>query len=892
MIGQSISHYNILEKLGAGAMGEVYLAYDTTLGRKVALKVLPSELAENQDGLRRFQREAKTLAALDHPNIVAIHSVEEAEGVHFLTMQFVRGRLLSELIPKGGMSLDQFFEISIALADALASAHEKGVVHRDLKPTNIMVTEDDSLKVLDFGLAKLRQETAFGGTTESQTEPLTVEGHILGTIPYMSPEQVEGLPTDSRSDIFSLGVILHELATGSRPFAADTTASLVCSILKDEPKLVSDLRPGLPRQLGRIVKSCLAKKPGRRFQSARDVRNQIIELREELATHDSSPPVTPAIKSRPASLVWALRSVGIAIVLLLGMSLAMWLSQRWTTGPRGEGTPELFHPDNMALWPFTTQGTFSGFPSWSPDGRFLVFAAYQEGTMDIFKKSIEGGDPVQLTFSPSNAMQPDWSPDGKTIAFASDLYEGGIYLIGSQGGTPWQISEFGRKPHWSPNGEILSFEWNGGIYVTSADKNKTKQIVESTSGSPHAIWSQNGARLIYWDRAGGDISVIPVEGGESKLLNLIPAGMEVSGISLTSDGKTLYFSGGPFGGEKDIWRVDLDPSSSEPRSDPVRLTLSPTDDVDCAVAPDGRTLAFTARTTERNLWTLPLGKDGLISGDARQLTSVGHQNYYPALSPDGSIMTWTSHQAGQGLLYYHHFDLGEEKKLTSEWGRSAREIGVTFSPDGDQIAYSSTVGGSYQLWRRPCLGCVELRLTQTSNPSRDVHPTWSPQDNTLAFYSNRAGSWDIWLLDLGHDGEPTQLISLPSSQLYPAWSPDGQLIAFRSDQGESADIWVIDRNGENLQPLITTPGEEAWPAWSPGGDRLYFSSSVNGSFNIWLRDLDREGDPRQVTSYEDPSFGLPETGLLTKFVVDAERMIVPLEDRKAEIYLLELGKND
>jgi Tol biopolymer transport system component len=650
----------------------------------------------------------------------------------------------------------------------------------------------------------------------------------------MSPEQVEGRQIDSRSDIFSLGVILHEMATGSRPFVGDSSASLMSSILKDEPELVSDLKPDLPRQLGRITKSCLAKRPDRRFQSAQDVRNQLSELREELSTRDSPPVVKKAAESRPAKPAWIRRSIGTAIVLLFAVSLAWWLSQRWFSGPKEETTRESLHLEDMVLWPFTTHGRFSGFPSWSPDGRFLAFAAYQNGTMDIFKGSLEGGDPIRLTSTPANEMQPDWSPDGKTIAFASDFYGGGIFLISSEGGTPWQISDHGRKPRWSPDGEMLSFEWNGGIHVISADGNQSRQIVKPTSGSPHAVWTRDGSRLIYWDRAAGDISVIPVAGGESKLLNLMSAGQE-----------------------EDIWRVDLEPSSTDPESDPVKLTLTPTDDVDCAVSPDGRTLAFTARTTERNLWALPLAPDGMVDGDPNQLTTAGHLNYYPAVSPDGSIMTWTSHQAGQGLLYYHQSSAGEEKKLTNEWARSARELGVTFSPDSEQIVYASTVGGSYQLWRRPCLSCVELRLTQTSHPSRDVHPTWSPVDNTLAFYSNRNGNWDIWLLDLADSGEPTPLTLLPSGQLYPAWSPDGQLIAFRSDEADNADIWVTDRDRENLRPLITTPGEEAWPVWAPGGKALYFSSSINGSFNIWLLDLDQEDGPRQVTFYDDPSFGLP-----------------------------------
>ena len=284
MIGQTLGHYKILDKLGEGGMGVVYLAKDTTLDRNVALKVLPANLAESQERLDRFQREAKTLAALDHPNIVHIYSVEEAEGVRFLTMQLVEGEALSELIPKRGMPLERIFDIAIPLADALASAHEKGVIHRDLKPANIMVTDEGRVKVLDFGLAKLRQETEVPIATQVPTEPLTEEGRVLGTAPYMSPEQLQGKGVDHRTDIFSLGILMHEMARGERPFQGESSMEVASSILKDTPPLVTEQRPELPRHLGRVLAHCLEKEPQRRYQSALDIRNELEGLRDEVRT--------------------------------------------------------------------------------------------------------------------------------------------------------------------------------------------------------------------------------------------------------------------------------------------------------------------------------------------------------------------------------------------------------------------------------------------------------------------------------------------------------------------------------------------------------------------------------------------------------------------------------
>ena len=295
MVGQTIGHYRVLEKLGAGGMGEVYRAEDTTLKREVALKVLPEGLSSSQDRLDRFQREAETLAALDHPNIVHIYSIEEADQVRFLTMQLVEGKRLGEEIPENGMSVRRIFELAVPLADALSAAHEKGVVHRDLKPANIMIGADGGVKILDFGLAKLALESEAAVDTELPTEPLTDEGKVLGTIPYMSPEQLAGETIDTRTDIFSLGVVLYEMATGQRPFKGDKSVSVISSIMRDTPEDVDALRQDLPHHLGRIVAHCLEKDREQRYQSAKDVRNELQGLRRELesGTARSGPQVQP-----------------------------------------------------------------------------------------------------------------------------------------------------------------------------------------------------------------------------------------------------------------------------------------------------------------------------------------------------------------------------------------------------------------------------------------------------------------------------------------------------------------------------------------------------------------------------------------------------------------------
>jgi serine/threonine-protein kinase len=315
--GQTLLHYRLVEKIGAGGMGEVYLAEDTRLNRKVALKVLPGAMAADPSRLQRFQREAEVLAALDHPNIVSIHSIEKSGEIHFLTMGLVEGQSLDRLMAGDGLDLDRLFSVALPVTDALSAAHDKGIIHRDLKPGNIMVGRDGRVKVLDFGLAKVA-ETREPSGEQAATATMTSDGIVVGTMPYMSPEQIEGRAVDQRSDLFSLGIILYEMATGGRPFKGESSAALISSIMRDSPPSVTDTRTDLPRHLARIVRRCLEKNPRDRYQTARDVHTELKGLREELRTDSaaSSPQTTLPLERRkrwvPAAVVG-----GVVLALLV-----------------------------------------------------------------------------------------------------------------------------------------------------------------------------------------------------------------------------------------------------------------------------------------------------------------------------------------------------------------------------------------------------------------------------------------------------------------------------------------------------------------------------------------------------------------------------------------------
>lgn len=367
MIGRRLAHYDIVEKLGQGGMGEVYRAHDSKLGRDVALKILRGEGAKDPERRARFEREARTVAALKHPNIVTIYSVEETDGIPFLTMELVEGRLLSEAIAADGLRLDRFFDYAIPLADAVGWAHERGITHRDLKPANIMIDRDGRIKVLDFGLAKLFAVSSDleSAQTIARTHD-TAAGHILGTPAYMSPEQAESKPLDHRSDIFSLGIVLYEMATGRRPFEGDTPISTISSILKDQPRSISDLKPANPRELGRIVSHCLEKDPERRFQTAKDVRNELEGLRREIDSGDvmiSTTSAAAALARESGPPPFSANAMAIVGVVLGLAVVAGWMFMR-SRGESGgnhvsvtdSGTPETKERQMAVVLPFENLG--------------------------------------------------------------------------------------------------------------------------------------------------------------------------------------------------------------------------------------------------------------------------------------------------------------------------------------------------------------------------------------------------------------------------------------------------------------------------------------------------------------------------------------------------------
>ena len=764
MIGKALAHYKIVGSLGKGGMGEVYVAEDTKLHRRIALKVLPPEMADDPDRRSRFEREAQSVAALNHPNIVTIHSVEEADGVHFITMELVEGQTLSKMLPRGGFSLSELLEIAIPLADAVSSAHRTGITHRDLKPDNIMVDNEGRLRVLDFGLAKLHDTVDTGeGVTQAPTAAVeTEEGRILGTVAYMSPEQAEGKTVDSRTDVFSLGTILHEMATGERPFRGDTKMSTIGSILRDQPARVTEHNESLPRHLGRIIRRCLAKDPDRRYQTALDLRLELEELKAEIDSGDLSARAGEGTAARPRRFVAALGVVTAVVALAIATLVAITLR-------RDEERPST---EFLSRSITSTIGQEADI-NWSPESEFIAYGRIRSGSFDVMVQPVAGGEAVVRASGPGTETTPRWSPDGKYLAYVSSSEQGSpVFLVPPHGGAPRKListnirtldvdmfsRSMGDRP-WTADGLTLLVSrvdalGHTAIYRVNRDNGEAEQLTFPPPGSTDqgATYSFDGQQIVFQRRSDskGALLTMPAAGGDPQVLladgfdNLAPAWRP-------DEHHVVFLSNRGGGGGTDVWEIDVN------------------------------------------------------SGSLRQLTFETNRVMYVSVSADDRVAYvpfW--HDT---FLFAVDLMTGKRRQLTSH---TKDNFGARFSPDGQTLAYHSTRTGTSEIWLHYLDGQQETRITD--HDSWDLYPDWSPDGRRLVFVSDRQDSrYKIFIVNSDGGGERL-LIDQPISSYSPLlpvnanlvsrWSPDGEQIAFLVGAKDSTTLWTVQADGEGARMVL------------------------------------------------------------------------------------------
>jgi serine/threonine protein kinase/Tol biopolymer transport system component len=773
--GTRLGRYEILSPLGAGGMGEVYRARDGKLDRDVAIKVLPSHLSDDPEALARFEREAKAVAALSHPGILAVHDFGRAGATAFVVMELLDGETLRQRLAEGGLPARKAADYGLQVAHALAAAHASGIVHRDLKPDNIFVTRDGRVKVLDFGLAKRETGAPVPDDTRSPTlAPPTEPGTVMGTVGYMSPEQVRGRPVDARSDIFAFGAVLYEMLSGRRAFQRDTAAETMTAILREDPPALEAAVESLPPALGRVVTHCLEKQREERFQSAHDLAFDLSSLVDSQVRHERVPKTTSGRRVGP-------RVVTGAVVLLaaaLGLAGGRLLPHAGEAKSGG--------PSAVSFSQLTDQPGVEEEPTLSPDGKSVAYVAEADGDLDVFLLRVGGRNPVNLTAdSPADDHQPAFSPDGERIAFRSERDGGGIFVMGSTGESARRLTDFGYDPSWSPDGREIAVASVGFYYPTQrGSAHSDLWVVDVASGRKRAVllgsdgvqprWSPHGNRIAYWGLRG-------------------------------------------MSGQRDLATVAADGSEADHGG--VAVTDDPPLDWSPAWSPDGRFLYFSSsRGGTMNLWRVPIDEaTGRTLGDPEPVTTPSLWSGQASLSRDGTELAFATLDWRTTLLRVA-FDPVREEIVGAPTAilKSTRSIGQhDLSPDGQWVAFNLT-GVREDIVVARVDGSQYRRLTDDA--FRDRGPLWSPDGKLIGFYSDRSGSYEIWTIR--PDGSDLEQVTRdgPGALIYSVWSPDGRRFATSAVPGgwmmfeRTATGWA---KGEAMPP---PQGSRFWPLdWSPDG---------------------------------------------------------------------------
>jgi serine/threonine-protein kinase len=858
MVGRTLGHYNIIEPLGAGGMGEVYRAQDTKLDRYVAVKVLPEALAEDPERLARFEREAKAIAALDHPNIVVVHSVEEAvvEGglaapepadltketgpepgttVHFITMQLVEGKTLSELIPRNGFPIERFFDLAIPLPDAISAAHEHGIIHRDLKPANVMVSDDGRVRVLDFGLAKLKEDTSGGGaidfgegsgsgrpgqpvgapagaaegglttgpsagptssematematvqaTSGGSAQPLTEEGKILGTVAYMSPEQAEGKPVDHRTDIFSLGILLYQMATGQQPFKGDTNVSVISSIVKETPTSVTELNQTLPRHLGRIIKRSLEKDIRRRYQTALDLRNDLEGLRGEISSGELVPG-EPALATAPTLwqrvAPWAIAAAALAIATVA----VLWGTMRQSS-TEAPTTPE------TSSWVIR-----------SPEGEWINprLAISPDGSRIVFKSANmlhlhqqPGGEIRPLPGTEGRDRRvPFFSPGGDWVGF----HQGGkLKRVSVTGGAPYDVCDvqgFGGAT-WAEDDTIIFSSGGSLARISAFEPGEPEKLAspdysqkEAAYVGPQMLPKRNAVifeirTADIGSRDQASLAVLDLDTRDRH--DLSEKGTEPR---VTPTGHLLYVQ------DSALLAIEFDLDSYTARGQPQEIeqglgVYTDTDRGNYALAPASGTLAYVAGSPYQKpqlTWVRNLNGRNEEEAAIEEPLVAGMID----LSPNRELVAIDLGGLNPDL---HVYDLARgrpERPLTLDW----TQMFWTWMPDNEHFFFGEQAGGdsksSHSSWSvgpgQPEPFSIEL------GEHVDFYPSGiSPDGEWMVVAAlHPLTGWDLMLVPMRGERVLQELLITEANEFAPEFSPDGSLIAYVSDFSGQGEVYV------------------------------------------------------------------------------------------------------
>ncbi len=915
--GAILGPYEIVSLLGAGGMGEVYLARELSLGRRVALKVLPQEFTHDAQRIARFEQEARSASALSHPNICTIYALGEApDGRHFIAMEYIEGQTLRGLLSSGPLGLKQALDICIQIAAALSDAHAAGVLHRDIKPENVMMRSDGLAKVLDFGLAKLARPSTPDAEDTTRTAFNTNPGTVLGTVAYMSPEQARGQNVDARSDIWALGVVLYETVAGRNPFGGDSSSDVLAAILDRDPAPLARFDPSVQAEVQRIVSKALQKHRGERYQTVKDL---LLDLKRVAIDGGASHPVGLSPWWRRRSLV----ALGAALIacstIVLGWGY--WRSARHQA------------PQPVAervLRRITFGAGLQTDPTFSPDGRYIAFASDRGGNLDVWVQAVAGGDAVRITKSEANDVEPDWSPDGSTIAFRSDRDGGGLYVVPALGGAERRIATFGVTPRWSPDGSTILFASAlseivglGAPKLYLVDPTAAAAVREFAPAFTRRLtfsggfdWHPDGKAVsVYAMLLDGTLGVFNVA-ADGRIVSSFTDKTEVgldprSSIRWSKSAEHLFVDGIK-AGVRSLWRFKADRDAHILVED-GRLTTGAGQDGRLVVSRDGKRIAFVSEKYGARLWSYPLDRAGRTAdlSAGQPLTDADSHVESIDLDAKGDQVVYTVMSSGSETreLRLHNLSTGVTDTITSDgtvrflpqWSHSAAAIAYVRSR-----SITGEVPSDVAVWRIG--GEEEVIGALTSTKIGFLTFDWTPSDDGIvaSYQESEIGPYFFVLVDPRQRAKSVTWTTLLRDDRYNFWqatySPNGQWMAFSAQSRKDRPARAADpvsgelalmRVGQTDWKLVLPGWELDKPRWSADGRLLYFVARKGQvPHNVWGVEFDERsgsvrGDPFQVTHFDGVRQGFISDLVTAEIGVSARRLLIPVRERSGSIWMLD-----
>jgi serine/threonine protein kinase len=897
--GAKLGRYEIRSQIGAGGMGEVYLAQDLTLSRNVALKVLPEDVASNRQRMQRFIQEAKAASGLNHPNIITIHEIGTEPGAHFMATEFIDGENLRHHLRQVPLTLTEAIDIAMQVASALSSAHAAGIIHRDIKPENIMLRRDGIVKVLDFGLAKLTERwRADEVDRDANTQAMvhTEPGMIVGTTAYMSPEQARALEIDTRTDIWSLGIVLYEMIARRTPFKSETASDTSAAILKTEPPALSQFVPDTPAELERIVRKALQKDREERYQVVKDLMLDLKSLKRDLdvsaaiersgAPHSQEqrlsgetreatglgayPSTQTSVLTQQLGLNSKARWLGLVGILLIPLLVGggwYWWRHREPDASRFAAltVTQLVSRKN------DLEETGVSHARFSPDGKFVAYASTRGGNSAIWLKQVGSGEPFANQGELGIAASPIWSPDGLQIAFLSKREaQTGIWTMAAFGGSPTllkQVETYTRElVAWSREGKIY-FVLQGNLYTLDVATQAIGPVTKLDSSRPQdrsfAI-SPNEERVAYTDNGDGqsDIWIVPTRGGPPARLTNDKA--QDSNPVWTPDGQSILYSS-KRNGIRQICLVRLDGRQ------PVQLTVNDSNSNVLDIVSDGTKILYSTDRDESDLWSVKLDHP-----KESQVTSEIGIEMWPDVAPDGKTIAFQSTHAATGATLFN--SLLMSRSLTSDASPiqlAPDGFAPLWSPDGKQVAFLRFINGTSDLWMVHATGGDAKPLTTGGvtfggysqlpyNRMQTQDFQWSPDSARLIYCANTSGVANVWQIGIDGSG-PTRLSDNTDANMRffnPTWSADGQRVAWlalSTAPKKSESIWLL-AEGQKKQ-IFQSDSVLGLVGWSQSGQELIVKSipgkdsAPNAPANVSLSAISvRDGKERSLAQFQATYF--------------------------------------